>query len=106
MSRFDDTQVERLERKLEITRQIRDIKKYFAESRCPVCGSQSIEENIQIIGSEAMSHGEASVKCAECGMFNYKRHINGYESYHWNHDGSSELNMLKELKSSTFKYLK
>ena len=53
-----------------------------------------------------MSHGEASVKCAECGMFNYKRHINGYESYHWNHDGSSELNMLKELKSSTFKYLK
>ena len=39
-------------------------------------------------------------------MFKYERDISSHEAYHWNYDGSSELNMLHELKSATIKYLK
>lgn len=53
-----------------------------------------------------MCYGEAVVKCSKCEMFSYKRNINGYDSYHWSYDGSSELSMLKELKNATAKYLK
>lgn len=39
-------------------------------------------------------------------MFKYQRDINGYEAYHWNYNGMSELNMLQELKNRTEQYLK
>lgn len=98
--------VEVLEKKLEIAKEIQSIKDSFSNSKCPVCGSKSIEANISIKGSEAMCYGKASVKCTKCGMFNYKRDINGYDAYHWNYNGTSELSMLQELKSATIKYLK
>lgn len=98
--------VEQIERKLKIAKQIKEINNFFANSKCPVCGNKSIETDISIKGSEAMCYGESSVKCTKCGMFNYKHDINGYDAYHWNYNGTSELSMLQELKNATIKYLK
>ena len=53
-----------------------------------------------------MSYGYATVRCCHCGIFNYERHISGYDAYHWNFDGNSELEMLRELRVKTEKYLK
>lgn len=38
--------------------------------------------------------------------FDYERHISGYDAYHWKFDGSSELEMLRELIEQTANYLK
>lgn len=98
--------VEELERKLEIAKQIKEINDFFSNSKCPVCGAQSIKPKIFVKTDEAMSYGFASVECTKCGMFKHERDINGYDAYHWNYNGSSELSMLQELKSATIKYLK
>lgn len=106
MNKDMSERVEQLEHRLRIAKQIKEINTFFSEARCPVCGSRSIETNISIKGSEAMCYGKASVRCSKCGMFSYNRDINGYDAYHWNYDGSSELSMLEELKMATIRYLK
>lgn len=98
--------VEVLENKLKIAKKIKEINDFFDNAKCPVCGSKSIKTDIRIIGAEDMCYGEAVVQCTKCGMFKYKRDINGYEAYHWNYNGTSELNMLQELKNRTEQYLK
>ena len=98
--------VEQLEQKLKIAKQIKDVNDFFDNSKCPICGTQSIRPKIFVKTDEAMSYGFASVKCTKCGLFNYERGINGYDAYHWNYNGSSELSMLEELKMKTMKYLK
>ena len=95
-----------LEAKLNRAKEIQRIKDLFAEARCPVCGEQSIKPEITVHQNEALSFGCATVRCRCCGMFNYERRISGYDAYHWKFDGSSQLEMLRELKYTTEKYLR
>lgn len=95
-----------LEARLNRAKEIQRIKDLFAGARCPICGEQSIKPEITVHQNGALSYGCAMVRCRCCGMFNYERHINGYDAYHWNFDGSSELNMLRELIEQTANYLK
>ena len=95
-----------LEAKLSRAKEIQKIENFFAESRCPICGEQSIKPEITVHQNEALSCGCATVRCRCCGMFNYERNISGYNAYHWKFDGSSELEMLRELRAKTEKYLK
>lgn len=95
-----------LEAKLARAKEIQKIKDFFFEARCPVCGHKGINIDIAVHQNEAMSYGYATVRCCQCGTFNYERRIGGYEAYHWNYDGSSKLEILRELKDRTEKYLK
>ena len=98
--------VNELEKKLSIAREIEKIKNIFNNAQCPVCGCTGIEVKITISGAESMIHGYAVVKCKHCEIFNYERKINGYDAYHWNYNGSSELSMLQELLDKVRPYLK
>ena len=98
--------VNELKRKLSVAEKIEGARRYFGSARCPVCGNKGIKVTITITGAEATVSGCAVVKCEHCGMFNYERKINGYDAYHWNYDGSSELNMLLELRNKVGMYLK
>lgn len=95
-----------LEAKLSRAKEMQRIKDLFAGARCPVCGEQAIKPEITVHQNEALSCGCATVRCRSCGMFNYERHISGYDAYHWKFDGSSELEMLRELIGQTANYLK
>lgn len=98
--------VEVLERKLMIAKEANKIKDFFDNSRCPVCGEKAIEVDISVKNDGSVSYGYATVKCKKCGMFNYRHDINSMDAYNWNYNGSSELNMLRVLKSNTSMYLK
>lgn len=95
-----------LEKKLSIAREIEKIKNTLNNAKCPVCGCTGIHADITISGAEAMIHGYAVVKCKHCGIFNHGREINGYDAYHWNYNGSSELMILQELLDKVRPYLK
>lgn len=95
-----------LEKKLERAKEIQKINDFFAEARCPVCGNKGIETDIKIKSADSIGYGFAIVRCCHCGMFYYERRISGYDAYHWKFDGSYELEMLKDLKNRTEKYLK
>lgn len=95
-----------LEAKLIRAKEIQKIKDFFAESRCPVCGEKAIKVNIRVESAESAGFGFANVKCSHCELFNYRKPISGYVVYHWKFDGSSELEMLRELRVKTEKYLK
>lgn len=95
-----------LETKLTRAKEIQKIKDFFFEARCPVCGHKGINIDIAVRQNEALSYGYATARCCQCGIFNYEKHISGYDAYHWNFDGSSELEMLRELLYETEKYLK
>lgn len=98
--------VEVLEKKLKIAKEIKDIKDFFANARCPVCGEKSIQTDISVTNNGSVSYGYAKVRCEKCGMFNYRHDINSMDAYNWNYNGTSELNMLKVLKNRTAGYLK
>lgn len=100
------TEILEIKLKLNQAKEIQKIKDFFFEARCPVCGHKGINIDIAVHQNEAMSYGYATVRCCQCGIFNYKKRISGYDAYHWVWDGSSELEMLRELKYSTEKYLK
>lgn len=102
----DIESIEILEAKLSRAKEIQRIKDLFAGARCPICGEQSIKPEITVHQNEAMSFGCATVRCRCCGMFYYERRISGYDAYHWKFDGSSELEMLRELIEQTANYLK
>ena len=95
-----------LKRKLGIAEKIALVQNYFDSARCPICGNTGIKVTITVYGAEAYMSGCAAVKCEHCGMFNYERKINGYDAYHWNYNGSSKLNMLRELQNKVRMYLK
>ena len=95
-----------LEAKMSRAKEIQRIKDLFAGARCPICGEQTIKPEITVHQNEALSYGCATVRCRSCGMFNYERHISGYDAYHWKFDGSSELEMFRELIEKTANYLK
>lgn len=95
-----------LEAKLNRAKEIQKIYDFFFEARCPVCGHKGINIDIAVRQNEAMSYGYATVRCCQCGIFNYERRISGNDAYHWKFDGSSKLEMLRELKYTTEKYLR
>lgn len=98
--------VKELEKRLAIAQDIEKIKNIFDNAQCPVCGGTGIQVDIMISGAESMVHGCAVVKCKHCELFNYKREINGYDAYHWNYNGSSEISMLQELLNKVMPYLR
>lgn len=102
----DIESVEVLKRKLEIAKEAQAINCFFSESKCPVCGNNSIEVEIIAKPSDYNGFAYGRVECKNCGMFSYTHELNSYDAYHWNFDGTSELNMLRTLKYKTERYLK
>ena len=95
---------EELETKLKNKKEIQKIRGIFDELECPVCGGTGIEANIQVHPNEAWSYGSATAKCRHCGMFSHEEQIDGYRAYHWKFDGSSELEVLRELLDKVAPY--
>lgn len=100
----DVRSVEDLEKELALSREIHKIYDFFNEARCPVCGSKSLKVDVSV--DEWREQGSGCVKCTSCNMFEYEKNIYGPEVYRWRHDGTSELSMLKVLKSKLENFLK
>jgi hypothetical protein len=94
-----------LKNKLKIAEKIESIENKINQSKCPVCGG-NLKYKTGISTNECYSYAYGKIFCTCCNTFSDVVERNSYEAYHWNFDGSSELELLEDTFNKVKNYLK